>query len=108
MILKKAVLILMLMLALVARFALHAGSPMQKEILVQSGQKLEVNLRSGGNISILGWKENKVRVKVIYANGNTNASEDCKVTLSDITKLIDAVYISKTPPAACMASCEQE
>jgi hypothetical protein len=35
-----------------------------------------------------------------------NCSSDGKHTLSDITKLIDAVYISKTPPADCMPECE--
>ncbi len=35
--------------------------------------------------------------------GNTNCSEDGKFTLSDITKLIDHVYISKDP-LCCMAN----
>jgi hypothetical protein len=28
-------------------------------------------------------------------NGNTNGSEDGKISLSDITRLIDRIYISK-------------
>jgi hypothetical protein len=28
------------------------------------------------------------------------------ITLSDITVLIDAVFISKTPPADCMPECD--
>ncbi len=36
------------------------------------------------------------------ANQDTVTAEDGKLTLSDISKLIDAVYISKTPPAAGM------
>lgn len=84
---KKVVLILMLMLSLMAGFSLQAGSHLQKEIMVQPGQKLEVNLRSGGNISILGWNEKKVRVKVVYANGN---KEDWRVKLK---KVSEGVYL---------------
>ena len=34
-------------------------------------------------------------------NGNTNGSEDEKITLSDITRSIDNVYISKGPTEWC-------
>ena len=39
--------------------------------------------------------------------GNSNCSTDGKLTLSDITQLIDNVYISKADPESCMPACEQ-
>jgi hypothetical protein len=52
---------------------------------------------------------NKVQQPCCPANNNTNGSWDdgaCKKSLSDITRLIDAVFISKDPPEPCMVECE--
>jgi hypothetical protein len=52
-----------------------------------------------GNLVGTVWIEHGSMVVEVHelVCGNTNLSEDDKVTLSDITTLIDNVYISKTP-----------
>ncbi len=42
-----------------------------------------------------------------YASANTSGDGSCKITLSDITKLIDAVYISRNITAPCNPDCER-
>lgn len=84
---KKNVLFLIIIFALVAGYSLHAGSLAQKEMMVQPGQKLEINLRSGGNLTLKGWKENKVRLEVVYTSNNM---DDWNIKLK---KVSDGVYL---------------
>lgn len=66
---KKVIFIVLLMLLVFFGFS---REPMKKEFTVEPGKKLDINLRSGGSISISGWDKNQVAVTVNFKNGNGN------------------------------------
>jgi DUF4097 and DUF4098 domain-containing protein YvlB len=43
---------------------------LQKEFTVSEGQKLDVNLKTGGSITITGWEKKILQVNVIFRNGD--------------------------------------
>ncbi len=72
MVLKKSfVMIGLIGLAFVGVFIM-AQSSFQKEVATQPGLALDINLKSGGNMIIKGWEQNKVTVKAEFSNGDQN------------------------------------
>lgn len=60
---------------------------MEKEFMVKEGQKLDLNLKSGGSITIKGWKKNSVRVMVHFNNGS---EKECRIEMKQSG---DVIYI---------------
>lgn len=67
MIVKKVIFIVLLMLLV---FFAFSSEPLKKEFSVEPGKKLDINLRSGGSISISGWDKNQAAVTVYFKNGD--------------------------------------
>jgi hypothetical protein len=67
MMIKKVVFIVLLMLLVLWGFS---REPLKKEFTVEPGKKLDINLRSGGSITISGWDKNQVAVTVNFKNGD--------------------------------------
>ncbi|MFI5251779.1 MAG: hypothetical protein ACHQQQ_05020 [Bacteroidota bacterium] len=67
--------------------AILYAADIEKEITVKSGEKLEMDLRTGGAIIVTGWDEEKVSVQVDL-NGR-----DAKYTHVDIEKVSSGVSI---------------
>lgn len=44
------------------------SSNLQKEFKVREGQKLDIDLKTGGSITITGWEKNILQVKVTFRN----------------------------------------
>jgi len=58
--------ILMLLMIFLIVFAGFSKETIRKEFKVEKGKKLDVNLKSGGEISITGWEKNRVTVRVHF------------------------------------------
>jgi DUF4097 and DUF4098 domain-containing protein YvlB len=84
---KKIILMVILILLMVVGFSLQAAQKIEKEIAVEPGQKLNVDLKSGGSITIKGWDKNKVSIVARFKNGG---SEDWDV---DIKKTSDGISV---------------
>jgi len=64
--------ILLLLIALLIVFPAFGKDLMKKEFQVKEGQKLEVDLKSGGSISISGWNRQVVKVIATCKSKNTD------------------------------------
>lgn len=51
---------------------------LQKEFQVREGQKLDINLKTGGSITVIGWEKNLVQVNVLFHNGEKT---DCPINM---------------------------
>jgi DUF4097 and DUF4098 domain-containing protein YvlB len=67
MMIKKVIFIVLLILLVFFGFT---REPLKKEFNVEPGEKLDINLRSGGSIRISGWDKNQVAVTVNFKNRN--------------------------------------
>lgn len=47
----------------------YAAAPMEKSFDVKPGQTLDIDLKSGGSITVNGWEKNKAAVTVHFKNG---------------------------------------
>jgi hypothetical protein len=72
---KRIVLILVTLLLLIATPA-WSSDLLEKEFVAKEGQKLDINLKSGGSIQINGWNKKIVQVKAHFKNGS---SEECQI-----------------------------
>ena len=68
---------LMLMLVLLIAVFLFPQEEVKKEFRVKDGQTLTIDLRTGGSITIVGWKKNVLEINVDY--------RDDKVDLWNVT-----------------------
>lgn len=66
---KKIIVTLVLFLFALLGVTLNAA-PEVKQMDVKSGEKLDINLKAGGNLTIKGWDKNKVSVEAVFKNGN--------------------------------------
>ncbi len=86
----KIALIIMLILAapgfLTLNYGYAAGTPMEKTFEVKPGQLLDIDLKSGGSISIKGWDKDLAAVKVNFKNGS---AEDWKIDFDRNTNGLD-------------------
>jgi len=58
----------------------------EKKFEVKPGEKLDVNLKTGGSISISGWAKNVVNIKVYLKNGQ---SEGCEIRIEKLGQVIE-------------------
>ncbi len=58
--------ILIFFLIFLAVLPLLPDSTLEKEFKVVQGEELEINLKSGGSIEVLGWDQTTVAVKVLF------------------------------------------
>jgi DUF4097 and DUF4098 domain-containing protein YvlB len=84
--LKKVILLLFLIFAVSTGFFLQAANTLEKQVPVKPGQKLNVNLKSGGSLSISGWKENSVAIKVLFKNGG---ADHWKISVKKVSSGVD-------------------
>ena len=62
--------IFILLLILMITFGLY-GEHLKKEFNVEPGKTLDIDLKSGGSITISGWEKKQVSVTVRFKNGNS-------------------------------------
>jgi hypothetical protein len=74
--------ILMFCAVFIAASAISHGSDINKEFKVKPGQKLEMDLKSGGAIYITGWNEEKVAVKV---NLTGRDAKDVRIEMNEVS-----------------------
>ncbi len=82
----KRLLVLLVTLILISLPA-FSTEVLEKEFRVKEGQKLDVNLKSGGSIQIIGWNKKVVYVKVYFKNDST---DECNLELKqsgDVIKI---------------------
>ena len=86
--------ILMLLMIFLIVFAGFSKETIRKEFKVEKGKKLDVNLKSGGEISITGWEKNRVTVRVHFRD-STPDQWDIEFNESSSGIKIESVYKSK-------------
>lgn len=89
----KKIILMMLMILLVV-FSGFSKETTQKEFKVEKGKKLDVNLKTGGKISITGWEKNLVAVKVHFKE-TTPDQWDIRFDETSKGIEIESVYKSK-------------
>lgn len=90
----KKILLLILFILLVLIPALP-DEVIQKEFPVAEGEKLEVNLKSGGSINITGWNQKIVSIKV-FLRGDKEEKWDFKIRKTDSGVKVESRFIEKS------------
>lgn len=80
--LSKVLLVILIFISL----PLLGSDLIEKEFKVNPGEKLDVNLKSGGSIHISGWAKNVARIKVYLRNGQ---NEGCKIRIEKSGTVIE-------------------
>lgn len=81
----KTLTVLLVILAFISLPVL-GSDPIVKEFKVRSGEKLDVNLKSGGSIHITGWPKSVARIKVFLPNGQ---NKGCEITIEKSGSVIE-------------------
>jgi hypothetical protein len=84
MIVKKIIFVLLLVLLVFFGFS---REPFKKELPIEPGKTLEVNLKSGGSLHITGWEKQQAAVTVNFKNGNDS---DWDIT---VDKRSEGIYL---------------
>ncbi len=89
----KKIILLLLMIFLIV-FAGFSKETIQKEFKVEKGKKLDVNLKTGGEMIITGWEKDLVTVKVHFKD-TTPDQWDIQFNETSTGIKIESVYKSK-------------
>ena len=81
----KQILLVLLALSLITIPVRSGDRLLEKEFAVKEGQKLDVNLKSGGSVVINGWNKKIVQVKIQFKNGN---GEGCQIEMKQSNDVI--------------------
>jgi DUF4097 and DUF4098 domain-containing protein YvlB len=68
----KKIILIVLFVFIAMIISVEAGTDIQKEIPAKLGQKLDINLKSGGNMNVTGWDKNVVQLSVHFSRGNAS------------------------------------
>lgn len=97
----KKILLLILFVLLVVIPMLHPEDVIQKEFPAAEGEKLEVNLKSGGSINISGWDKPSVLIKVLL-KGEPEEKWDFKFRKTESGVSVASRHLEKSGKAPAL------
>lgn len=91
----KKIIFLIFVVLVIAYTALYPDEVVEKKIQVTEGEKLEVNLKSGGAVKVTGW-DKKVALVRILVKGEKKEKWDFKVLKTDSGVKVESRFLEKS------------